>query len=166
MNWRDAFFTQAWSDYQLLRGLNESRYPLCHKLHYLQMTTEKLAKGFLCHFQGRNAPAQKTHFVFTRFLKISKQRSGLRESLGYERNSKAFSHYVDSLLPMAQKIERLAPMGRLSDQINTEYPWLQENGEVTCPASYDFPDFNKKDLAEVYRFLSRLFYSLGFHLAP
>jgi len=126
------------------------------------MTTEKLAKGFLCHFSGGDAPAKKTHLVFSRFLKLSKQRRGLQEQLGYERNSRAYSAYVDGLIPVAEKIENLAPVGGNFDQVNPEYPWLDDGRHVRCPAEYDFADFNKKGLADIQRLVSRLFYVVGF----
>jgi hypothetical protein len=162
MNWRNAFFIQAWSDYQIFRKLNENGCPRCHKLHYLQMTTEKLAKTFLCHFSGGDFPAKKRDLAFSQFLKLSKQRRGFKEQLGYERNSKAHASYVDSLIPLAEKIEKLAPVGRGLDQVNPEYPWMHYDEGIKCPAEYDFPDFDKNGLADIYRLISRLFYSVGF----
>ena len=47
MDWRTAYLEQAKSDYAMLLKLNRDEAPLCHRLHYLQMTTEKMAKGFL-----------------------------------------------------------------------------------------------------------------------
>lgn len=47
-DWRGAYFQQAKSDYSLLLLIKEiNDVPLCQKLHYLQMTTEKMSKGFL-----------------------------------------------------------------------------------------------------------------------
>jgi hypothetical protein len=57
MTWRDAFLKQAHSDYSVYKKLNELRLPLCHKLHYLQMATEKLAKAYQCN--NRNTPPKK-----------------------------------------------------------------------------------------------------------
>jgi hypothetical protein len=56
MSWRDAFFVQAWSDYAVFEIMDDNNYPRCHVLHYLQMTTEKLAKGYLCHFSVGDSP--------------------------------------------------------------------------------------------------------------
>lgn len=48
LDWRAAYFQQAKSDYEmLLKLMSEEGTPACQSLHYLQMTTEKLAKGFL-----------------------------------------------------------------------------------------------------------------------
>ncbi|MFH1116608.1 MAG: hypothetical protein V1792_22060 [Pseudomonadota bacterium] len=56
-----------------------------------------------------------------RFLKLSKQRRGLQEQLGYERTGRAYSAYVDGLMPLAEKIEKLGPVGGNLDQANPEY---------------------------------------------
>ncbi len=46
MDWRTANLTQARSDFEMLQTLSRQQAPPCHQLHYLQMSTEKLAKGF------------------------------------------------------------------------------------------------------------------------
>ena len=71
MTWRDAYLQQAWSDFKVYLALNANNYALCHQLHYLQMTTEKLAKGFQCPTEGK--PYPKTHFAFVKFLQQIKQ---------------------------------------------------------------------------------------------
>ena len=68
MDWRTAYFQQARSDYDmLLRLLKEENVPECQRLHYLQMATEKLAKGFLTQPGGPRYP--KVHDAFVRFVK-------------------------------------------------------------------------------------------------
>jgi hypothetical protein len=57
-----------------------------------------------------------------RFLRISKGLPELRRQLGYEGNYNAFVSYIDSLLPLAEKIEALAPEGKRLDKPNPEYP--------------------------------------------
>jgi hypothetical protein len=43
----DAFYRQAWSDWQAYKLLAEADgLPRCHALHYLQMACEKLAKAY------------------------------------------------------------------------------------------------------------------------
>jgi len=160
MNWREAYFTQAWSDYRVFRGLNTERHPLCHKLHYLQMAAEKLAKGFLC--STNDPPPKRTHLAFVPFLHVSKTRPEWRRQLGYGDNYRAYTSYIDSLLPLAEKIERLAPVGGTFDRTNPEYPWKDEEGKVTCPALYGFPDFGRTELAKIQVLLSNLFRIRGF----
>ncbi|MEW6112548.1 MAG: hypothetical protein AB1664_10505 [Thermodesulfobacteriota bacterium] len=162
MNWRDAYLAQAWSDYQIFRVLNKGRYPLCHKLHYLQMATEKLAKGFL--YSSKGKPPQKTHYVFVRFLKVSKGRPEWRKKLGFdEHNSKAYATYIDSLIPVADRIEKLAPVGGDFDKVNPEYPWTDDKGDVNCPCRYSFPEFEKTELIKIQKLVSDLFRIIGLH---
>jgi len=102
------------------------------------MSTEKLAKAFSC---PQNGTAPKTsHASLTRFLRISKGRQDLRRALGYEGNYDAYVSYIDSLLPLAEKIEALAPEGRCLNQSNSEYPWTSQSGTVIAPIDYVFED--------------------------
>jgi hypothetical protein len=72
MDWRTAYLTQAKSDYAMLLKLIREEAPLCHRLHYLQMTTEKMAKGFLTKKGGPRYA--KTHDAFAKFVKIAGER--------------------------------------------------------------------------------------------
>ena len=140
MSWKEAFCKQAESDYTMFEQLNRLKTPgsVCHQLHYLQMSTEKLAKAFSCPPGG--APPRTTHAALARFLRISKGLPKLREQLGYggSRNYNAFVSYIDSLLPFAEKIESLAPEGRRLDKPNPEYPWKSQAGDVIAPIDHPF----------------------------
>ena len=145
MTWRKAFLRQAETDYLLFCELNEHKKPLCHQLHYLQMATEKLAKAFTC--GPNNNPPKASHPALVRFLQISKGRPDLRRDLGFQNNS-TFRAYIDSLLPLAEKIENLVPEGNHLNKPNSEYPW--SNGHVLSPLDYNFkticgnvPNMNK-----------------------
>ena len=73
MDWRTAYLEQAKSDYAMLLKLNQEEAPLCHRLHYLQMTTEKMAKGFLTPKGGARYP--KTHnALVVNFVKLAEKR--------------------------------------------------------------------------------------------
>jgi hypothetical protein len=80
-SWREAFYLQARSDYDLLLLLNEQGAPLCHRLHYLQMATEKLAKGFQSDPATNNRPI-RSHAAFVRFMQLAKSRPELRSRYG------------------------------------------------------------------------------------
>ena len=69
-DWRSAYLEQAKSDFTMFQVIQDA--PLCHRLHYLQMATEKLAKGFLTPPGG--ARYGKTHDAFVRFLRVAKGR--------------------------------------------------------------------------------------------
>ena len=107
LDWRSAYFQQALSDYDVFKLLNtqENNVPFCHRLHYLQMTTEKLAKGFLSPSDG-TAPA-RVHYAFARFLQTVKGTPKLRRICAC--GPSQIKAYVDSLLPVAKNIEDLAP---------------------------------------------------------
>jgi hypothetical protein len=157
MSWRDAFLKQARSDYSMFQTLNKSPLPICHKFHYLQMASEKLAKAYLCGWIG--GPPKKTHKGLVDFLKRSKARPELRRKLGYhgKRNYGAYVAYIDSLLGIAGQIEGLAPMGNLN-QVNPEYPWKEEKtGDVICPVEFGFPGFEKAELVEFNKLIANLF---------
>lgn len=142
MNWREAFLAQARSDAAIRVLLNREGCEYSHQLHYLQMMTEKLAKGLMA--PRNNAPPVKTHAAFVRCLQHIKGRPDLRRRLGYRERS-VFRSFIDSLLPLASEIERLAPNFSGTTQPNPEYPWQPKvDDEVVCPASFSFPVFNPK----------------------
>ena len=133
MDWRTAYLMQARSDYTiLLRLLQEKEVPLCHCLHYLQMTTEKLAKGFLTQSNGLRYP--RTHNAFATFVKIAVYRPDIQQACGFTRN-RPFIAYLESLRPLAYAIENLSPEG--DDHPNPEYPW-EQRGDIHAPFEYPF----------------------------
>ena len=139
MTWRDAYLQQAWSDFQVYKHLNANGYALCHQLHYLQMATEKLAKGFQCPIGG--VPYPPTHFAFVKFLQNIKQRPVLYCNRLQFKSKNQFSSRIQSLLPMADLIEKLVPTGGNYYKMNPEYPWTDTANNIYCPASYSFPEF-------------------------
>lgn len=160
MNWQDAFLTQAWSDFQVFREMNRSRrYPPCHALHYLQMASEKLAKGFMCK-RSMEPPRRLTHYSLVNFLNVSKSQRDWREKLGYRHNPKAYGYYIDSLLPIARRIERLVPQG--THRINAEYPWLTAEGDVACPCLCNYDHIDLSDVTRFRDLIHALFHVVGF----
>jgi len=153
MDWGEAFLLQAKSDYEIFRLLNKSGQNLCHKLHYLQMASEKVAKSFLCK-KGGLAKPQKSHKVLTNFVHISKGHPAIREKLGYQDNYLAYKAYIESIMDIADKIENLAPSGT-KERPNPEYPWIIDD-VVYSPLEYEFADINKIALIKFQQFLARL----------
>jgi hypothetical protein len=144
MTWRMAYFAQAQNDYGLFRELKgRSDVAMCQKLHYLQMATEKLAKAFLSPHAG--SPPPRVHTALARFLRMSKGRPEIRRQLGYEGNYQAYCSYIDSLVGVAERIERLAPVGD-QERPNPEYPWVDGTGNVVCPAGYAFAEFGRQEI--------------------
>jgi hypothetical protein len=139
MDWRTAYLEQAAADYETFRELVKIGSPFCHQLHYLQMTTEKLAKGFLTSPGGPRYP--KVHKAFVRFVIIAQSRFEFRRASRFKDTSQ-FRAYMDSLRHKAQQIEDLSPEGE--EHPNPEYPW-EIRGVIQTPLIYPFPDLNLKN---------------------
>ncbi|MFH0821202.1 MAG: hypothetical protein V2B18_00495 [Pseudomonadota bacterium] len=159
MIWYYAFLSQSWSDYQVFQELNESRHPNCHKLHYLQMATEKLGKAGLMEITG-NSPPKMKHDAFVCFLRHTKVHPFWKKRLGFAQNKRGYAAYIDGMLPIADKIEKLAPAISGPSQPNPEYPWSPRPGDVTCPADYDFPEIKRHELGKITALISNLFRAL------
>ncbi|MBC7529793.1 MAG: hypothetical protein H7308_19870 [Chthonomonadaceae bacterium] len=136
-DWRSAYFQQAKSDYSILLKLKEiNDVPLCQKLHYLQMTTEKMSKSFLTPVGGDQH--KQTHDALVRFLQSAKTRSDLRRECNFATAPTfVFVAYIQALSPTAQAIENLSPEG--ASHPNPEYPW-KTGGKIITPFEHDFSD--------------------------
>lgn len=157
VDWRAAYFQQAYSDYEmLLKLLADENAPLCQTLHYLQMTTEKLAKSFLTQPGGPRHP--KTHDAFARFVvKFARFDKDLQSACGFT-DVRQYSMYLDGLCDLAQRVENLSPEG--DDHPNPEYPW-EQNGVVIVPLTYPFPDLDLRQqspkMAKLLKFIASCF---------
>ncbi len=100
------------------------------------MVTEKLAKAY---FWRTGVSPSKSHAGFVKFLRAlgalnqSKRQKQVVEALGFK-NYVGFQAFVQGAVPLAHKLERLAPALAL-DGPNPEYPWPQADPEF---ASADF----------------------------
>lgn len=153
-DWRTAYFEQARSDYEMFQLLLAiERVAVCHRLHYLQMATEKLAKGFQTPAGGPQH--EPTHKAFETFLRTAKGTPRIRQACR-AKNVKQFAAYIDSLLPFASLIERLAPA--LTNGPNPEYPW-EASGTAVTPAGYSFPELDLKgpQMVKMLTFLESCF---------
>ncbi|MCH8126640.1 hypothetical protein IIC38_11850 [candidate division KSB1 bacterium] len=139
MTWKDAYLKQAFSDYSIYQEFQKpkNRKPVCHQLHYLQMATEKFSKSQLC--KGNKPPEKKTHFVLVRYLRTIKRLPQIRNMLGFKGKHEAFGYFIDSLIPVADMIENLAPAGSGMPKPNPEYPWEDvKTKQVVSPLDYEF----------------------------
>ena len=116
-DWRDAYFRQARSDYETLQLLEEGGASFCRRLHYLQMATEKAAKGFATAPGGPQQP--KVHRGYVQFMQQIKRRTELQ--ILCQCGPRQVTPYIDGLLPYARLIEDLAPTNA-NDGPNPEYP--------------------------------------------
>lgn len=151
--WKEAFLQQARSDFMVLLHLKQTTLDYCHFLHYLQMASEKLAKSHLCH--GTNPP-KFVHDALVKFIRVESIAGKLRWSYpGF--SAAQYRETMKDLLPLAQKIEALAPEKNVSCP-NPEYPWIFPGSsatEVIAPAQYHFPHFDKKNF-QMIRFFEFL----------
>ncbi|MBW3623676.1 MAG: hypothetical protein KY468_09750 [Armatimonadetes bacterium] len=153
-DWRSAFFQQARSDYEVFHVLRKEDAPFSHQLHYLQVATEKMSKGFAASVGGPRPP--RTHHTFVTFMRIARGMPNLRHACGFQQ-ADPYRAYIDSLLPVAHLIENLAPVGEL-DRPNPEYPW-EQGDEVAVPVEYPFPDLDFKlpRMMKMLNFIDRCF---------
>jgi hypothetical protein len=141
LSWRSAFFAQAASDNAVRVQLNASSVAYSHRLHYLQMVTEKLSRGYAISPRA-SAPPARTHKAFVRFLQSLKSVEHVQRSLGFDDVAR-FRMYIDSLLDLADRIERLAPNFAGYVAPNPEYPWWNPStGEVFAPCESPFELFD------------------------
>jgi hypothetical protein len=161
MNARQAaFYRQAVSDWSLFQQLRPRRslrwmkvqrawcgmvgvrpfsFPVCHELHYLQMSTEKLAKAY---FQ---TDLRSGHAAFRSFLTHLPQNSKARQPLGFA-VAADLTRWQGSVKPIVDAIEDLAPsIADRKNLPNPEYPWPRANPTV-APVDHAFT-------AEVYTHL-------------
>jgi len=152
-DWRTALFEQARSDYELLQLLGRENAPFCHQLHYLQMATEKLAKGFSTPPGGPQPP--KVHRAFVSFMRSVNGNRRLRQACNCGPGQ--IEAYIASLLPLARLIEDLAP-ANANDGPNPEYPW-REPGGIVAPVNYHFTNlqFRGRNMLNMLKFLERCF---------
>ncbi len=140
MTWREAFLRQARSENEMRHRLNDPKVEYSHRLHYLQMVAEKLAKAGLS--SPADADPPKTgHNAIVRYLQTLKGQAFMRRKLGMKRN--AYRKFIDSILPQAYSLERLAPSAAGITRPNPEYPWRDPGtGDISAPIDYDFPEFS------------------------
>lgn len=110
------FLDQARSDYAVFRLL--SRGEVCHRLHYLQMSTEKLAKAY---FWRNGSFPGFGHHKFEPLLRALESRRDFHTLFGY-RDPRRFSSQKSAIFDLATKIQSLAPAHGNNVQ-NPEYPW-------------------------------------------
>jgi len=130
---QQLFLDQARSDYEIYAHL--SRRNNCHRLHYLQMCPEKLAKVHVWRdgrFHGTN------HFVFVPFLRDLDLRPDFHQMFGYV-DRRRFDLQKASIFDLAQRLQNLAPAGGNIGP-NPECPW-PPNMPTNGPLSYNFPEW-------------------------
>jgi hypothetical protein len=122
--WAVGYARQARADFDTFNVLQPRvEVPDCHKLLFLQMTSEKLAKAHLCSGGHDPAPLQTSHaFVAAILPRVLRQ-----ELASINQKGKHVRDILKKAKFLAQEIELLAPAvtddGHRPD--NCEYPWAR-----------------------------------------
>ncbi len=149
------FLVQARSNFavfELFRG--NANWPVCHGLHYLQMSSELLGKAYA----WRHSRPGKTHRALVSFLQRLSHDRRAQQELGFEGQNANWMQVIRKSIPLAQRVEDLAPsLDR--DGPNPEYPWPSAFPTVT-PVEHEFDlwtDLNTPAGRQFLTLLSRLF---------
>lgn len=135
-NWQAAFLKQAKSDWDAYQKATKLDWPDCQRLHYLQMTTEKLSKAFLVAGDTQLKNLTGSHAAFVKFIRIISGNKNLQIALGMKKSQQKAK--FNALLPLAREIELLAP-ALAQGGPNPEYPWETQSGTILAPADHSFP---------------------------
>lgn len=157
LDWRTAYFRQAQSDYEVYNHLRtQADIPFCHRLHYLQMATEKMAKGFLT---PRNGPEYRhSHDALAYFVESAShpaqisRHPQIAKGTTDKNKKEAYKQYRKGLSGLALKLENLSPEG--GHHPNPEYPWMDNAGQIQSPLSHPFPEFDPRTNPKMERLLT------------
>jgi hypothetical protein len=135
------FIVQArsdWGVYELLTGRPD--VATCHRLHFLQMACEKLAKAHrLRDTKSRVEELLSSHAGFAKFVP-----SFCKLALGekYRGKDAQLARVIKDSRALAREIEKLAPaIDRRATPENAEYPWERDE-EVIAPCEHNFPSLD------------------------
>ncbi|MFI5459189.1 MAG: hypothetical protein ACHRXM_27485 [Isosphaerales bacterium] len=127
------FLVQSRSDFAVFESFRQQPdLPHCHTLHYLQMATELLGKAHA----WRHGPRTNTHRAFVSFLRGLTTDRRAQKQLGYERRNANWKHLIRKSVPLAERVEDLAP-ALSPDSPNPEYPWPRDAPNA-APAEHTF----------------------------
>jgi hypothetical protein len=144
------FLVQARTNFVVFELLRkQGDLPACHALHYLQMATEMLGKAHA----WKHGAVKNTHRAFVKFLRSLSANRQAQKKLGYERRNENWEHTIRKSVPLAERVEDLAP-ALTPDGPNPEYPWPR-NAPETAPAEHTFDIWLKlQETSEGRQFLN------------
>jgi hypothetical protein len=135
-DWQAAFLKQARTDWDAYEKAEELMWPICHRLHFLQMATEKLGKALLVAAETKLDEITHSHLALVKFLRVVSNNLDLHLKLGLTKSQ--LKAQFKGLLPIAHEIEILAP-ALAQEGPNPEYPWVDKAGRICIPVDYSFP---------------------------
>lgn len=135
--WADAFAMQSRSDFGVYLALPVD-VEECHRLHYLQMAGEKIAKAYLLRDTGAALEnAMTSHIAFGRFANIMLRTSSA--TARYQGKDAWLQQTVRRVRGLAREIEKLAPsVDRQQSPANVEYSWA-EGESIVIPCRHFYP---------------------------
>ncbi len=151
-----AYALQSQSDFRVYRALLQSADLLeteeCHRLHYLQMACEKIAKAYrLRDTRSFSEEDLYSHVVFSGFIQTLLKAPQIKERFrAKDAKRRQLERYARSL---AREIEKLAPaVDRGRTPANVEYPWVIEQ-TVFVPCQFSFVNLSMLKDTEGREFL-------------
>jgi hypothetical protein len=142
--WSNSYALQAKADFMTYQALESLRseavigwsIPICHKLLFLQMACEKLAKAHLCTRGTAPASLQASHAYISKVLPVVIRQEMVAVNFR-GKSAKSLGIFAGHI---AQEIEMLAPSVRRGGQRpdNCEYPWEDAEGSLHAPLSWTF----------------------------
>lgn len=146
------FVVQARSDWGVYKLLAACRdVAACHKLHFLQMACEKVAKAY--RLRDTKSPVDELVSRHTGFAKFVP--SFCKVALGerYRGKDAQLARVIKDSRALAREIEKLAPaIDRQATPENAEYPW-ERGDEVIAPCEHKFPSLDLLEKAGGWTFL-------------
>jgi hypothetical protein len=156
-NCQKLWWEQAKSDYEIFELLRGEGAAACHCLHYLQMSTEKIAKAS---FWANNLPPAMSHVGFAQYLRRfgstpRNERRRIAELFEFGRFD-GFQTWIRGIIPLARQIEQVSPAAA-QDGPNSEYPWPHD-APIECPALFEFDvwgDLKKSQGRQLMAFIKK-----------
>lgn len=139
-DWAAAYAKQSRSDFAIyaLMSAEASGISACHRLHYLQMACEKIAKAY--RFRDTSTASEDlltSHVAFSKFIECFLTSPAMKQR--YRGKDARLRNVIRYARKYARAVEELAPaVDRENTPCNAEYPWEDEHG-VVVPCEYTYP---------------------------
>jgi len=140
LEWAEAYARQARSDWDLFCRIDAlPDVPFCHRLHYLQMACEKIAKAYRARDTDISVEDVATHHVgFEKFMKAFFLSPQIKH--GFAGRDELRQGVARTVRRIAAQVEKLAPaVDREATPDNAEYPW-EDGGRIVVPCEHGFPN--------------------------
>jgi hypothetical protein len=142
-DWANAYARQSRSDFTVFEAFPTAMPDgeLCHRLRYLQMACEKIAKAY--RFRDTSTPMEvllTSHVAFFKCIENVLRSPEIKRR--YNSRSAELRRLLGRAGSVAREIERLAPaVDRDHSPQNTEYPW-EDGDNVVLPCQYSYPNLD------------------------